>query len=431
MSEQNAAAVPLPQERLSYPLVETPEDIYEPSYIEDEAFYPDEASSTVTPRGLRHNKYALVGTYRIVKLDNPISTHELSPAERAKVEASEYHSRAYEIYVSPGTSAGTPILVSVLFAVGTELRRFGLRSLFQQPGRALIRVPGIEAGWSGKPIARAWGIGVDAQLVDALLGAAGFAGASWKIHVLAGYSTGYRGLSGTILNAAANPGALDLSQVSTVVVYDCLYRGDQPAPGQNTKRALEAIDQNTGRKVQVAVYEVTPAGTPRNAAGDTSVSQAWLTQQFAGRYRLHNLKPLSRPLGALICARFLEAASADGYLKSAAGNLIDRFRNPRDEHIARLVDGLPTRWKMASTAPAIVPGTTLLQDWSATHQSDIALLHQPRARQGQKGASYGSDLAFVNGEFINRFNLAGWRADMGERLHDSFIPEFGYERLLG
>lgn len=431
MTEQNASAVPLPQERQVYPVIETPDDIYEPAYLEDEAFYPDEASTFVTARGLHHNKFAFTGVYKSARLPNPILSHELTPAELTAFQGTDWVERGYEVYVAPGTSAATPVKVTLFFAVGTELRRFGLRSLFQQPGRVLIRVPGIESGWTGKPIARAWGVGVDEPTVTALLAAAGLAGANWAIDVLAAYSTGYRGLNGTILHSAA-ASTLDLSQVSVVVVYDCLYRGDQPAPGHNTKRALESVDGRTAGKVRVVVYEVTPAGTPRSGSGDTSVSQVWLNQHFANRYTLINLKPQHRALQALICARFLEAASADGYLKSSAGALIDRFRNAKDEHIARLVDALPPRWTTASTNPAVVAGTTPLQIWASANKADIDKLHASSIRKSTHGTTtYGNDRDYINGDYINRFNLAGWRADMGERLHDSFIPEFGHEFLRG
>ena len=345
------------------------------------------------------------------------------------MNGSPWAKRGYEVYVAPGTSS--PVKVSVLFAVGTEMRRFGLRSLFQQPGRVLIVAPGIEAGWSGKPIARAWGNGVDTAAIDALLGAAGLGGATWAVDVLAGYSTGYRGLNGTILSSAQN-GSLDLSDLEAVVIYDCLYRADQPSPGQNTKRALESVDDRTGKKVRVFVYEATGSGTPRNAAGDTAVSQAVLTARFGSRYTLIDLKPHHKAMQALICARFLEAASADGYLKSTAGNLIDRFRNPKDEHIARLVDALPKRSTIASTAPPLAAGTTPLSAWTAANQADIDKMHAPNKRKStHTTTTYATDIQYINGDFINRFNLAGWRADMGERLHDSFIPEFGHEVLRG
>jgi hypothetical protein len=275
------------------------------------------------------------------------------------------------------------------------------------------------------------GVGVDETVVNALLDAVGMAGASWSIDVLAAYSTGYRGLNGTVLHSAVT-NTLDLGKVSVVVIYDCLYRGDQPSPGKNTMRALESIDTRTGQKARLAVYEVTGAGTPRDANGDTTVSQAWLQQRFGTRYQLINLKPHHRALQALICARFLEAADADGYLRTSSASLVDRFRNGSDGHIARLVDSLPPRWTVASTTPPIVPGTTPLATWAAANAADIDKLHAPKPRKSTNGGTtYGNDRDYINGDFINRFNLAGWRADMGERLHDSFIPELGHEFLRG
>ena len=63
--------------------------------------------------------------------------------------------------------------------------------------------------------------------------------------------------------------------------------------------------------------------------------------------------------------------------------------------------------------------------------ADITALHQPRKRKVPGGGNVFNDLDFINDAFINRFNLAGWKTDMGERVHDSFIPEFGHELLRG
>ena len=409
----------------------------------DEAYYENEASARMTPGGTRYNRFTDVGTLRYrVRLSNPILEAELSDDRVERVRAAGWHMAPYNIYVAPGTSSAGPIKLTLLFAVGSELKRFGLRSLFQQPGRALILVPGIEAGWFDNPLAdlprpRAWGRGVDGATIDALLAEAGFGGSSWSVEVIAGYSTGYRGLNGTVLHATTTPAALDLSQVKRVAIYDCLYRGDEPAPGRNTMRALSAIEQHTRGRIQLYIYEVTPAGTPRRG-GDTLVSQQWLRDTFGARYHHIDLRKLHRPLQALLCCRFLEVANGDGYLRGEAGDLSDRFRTPALQHVARLLDTLPERWTLASTATPFIRGTLALSEWARMHADDIKkmfafIAHKDfgQLRFNQRQHSFPTSIQFINNALINRFNLAGWIADIGERLHDSFIPEFGHEVLRG
>ena len=76
-------------------------------------------------------------------------------------------------------------------------------------------------------------------------------------------------------------------------------------------------------------------------------------------------------------------------------------------------------------------GTTPLATWAKAHAADIAALHKPRLRTTAAGVTHPNDLIYLNEAFLNRFNLAGWKADMGERVHDSFIPELGHELLRG
>jgi len=193
------------------------------------------------------------------------ATLELTDAEIKKLDQGGKHLDEYKIFVPPSFGGG-PAKISLLFAVGTEMGRHGLRTFFDGlADRILIAIPGIEVNWGfvKKSVGRAWGVGIDKSIIDDLLGAAGVSSVSWRVDVLACYSTGYRGLNGTINNFARKTGTLDLTHVSTLAVYDALYRGDQPSPGANTERALAALETATASAVSVAVYEVTTGGVPR------------------------------------------------------------------------------------------------------------------------------------------------------------------------
>lgn len=117
-----------------------------------------------------------------------------------------------------------PVKISVLFCVGTEYNRHGLRSFFEpRTDRVLITVPGIEADASTGN--RAWGIGITSDMINQLFFAASTPSIAnkWVVDIIAGYSTGYRGVNGTINNAL-----LPISSISRVIFYDALYFGDEP-----------------------------------------------------------------------------------------------------------------------------------------------------------------------------------------------------------
>lgn len=287
--------------------------------------------------------------------------------------------------------------------------RHGLRTFFESlSDRAFILVPGIEAQWPiAKEIGRPWGVGITTDIIEQLLSKAGFAGAAFTVDVLAGYSTGYRGLNATINNWQA--ATLDLTSVRTVIFYDALYYGDEPAPGENTKRALATIGPLTNDQVSVIVYEVTAGGTPRDS-GDTRVPQSWLASTFPGRYELQNLKPLGPSLLALIFARMFDAAVKDGYF--AASELPVALQN--------LIAALPPRGKVGATSSRVWVGSIALADWATTNVDDV------RDVQGSLDALHSQVIADP------RYQLMGWfPRDVGEVLHDGFIPEFAWEFLCG
>lgn len=386
----------------------------------DEAYFPDEWGATLTARRLHVNRFETKGKNASVSKPNPLldpavaTVTDLTASELKTLAKAGYTTDAnYHLYIPAGASP--PFDVTILFAVGTELVRHGLRRFFEVfTKQVLVVVSGIEGGWPiAQPIGRAWGVGITKSILDDLFTAAGSAGAAFTVRVLAGYSTGYRGIAGTINNFAGTS-TLDLTGVKNVILYDALYRGDEPKPGSNTQRALTKIDATTGNTARVVVYEVTSGGTPREQ-GDTRVAQSWLTKTFSGRYQLTNLKGNTTGLFALIYARMFDAAVKDGYL--AAASLPTALQN--------LIAALPTRGDIASTLPlapfrSAAPTQVSLASWEKANATDVQALQKDLERLRQQVIADG------------RFLLMGWAPPAtGEILHDGFIPEFGWEFLLG
>lgn len=374
---------------------------------EEEAFFPNEWAASKTARGLHANRFAQIGDNIELSVTNPLDD-ELSVAELKKLpnKLDEY---TISMYIPITLNQFGDVKVTILFAVGTEIRRHGLRNLFaNSTDRVLVLVPGVEP--SHTVLNRAWGRGITAVMIHQLfIKKYGYAISSWTVDILGAYSTGYRGLNGTIRNFADEPNNLDLRKTTLVVIYDALYRGDPPPkPGHNTHRALEKINVATNKKVLLAVYEVTGAGTPRNG-GDTPVPQSLLKQTFGNRYRLLNLKPLRQALFALIYARMFDAAVKDGYFPTSS----------LPKSLQNLMANLPPRFQVASVDPPVVSSNTSLAAWAATHAVNVAGLqkHLETLRKDK----------IANSTFL----LMGWPVPfIDDILHDGFIPEFGHELLI-
>ena len=115
--------------------------------------------------------------------------------------------------------------VAVFFGVGPEPNLFGLRSFFSPTiTPVLVGVPGFESGWTDVP--KAWGVGISKAIIRQLLDDAGFTGVKFQVEVMAGYSTGYRGLNLTTINKL-----VDLAPMKRFVYLDAFYlHDDHPMP---------------------------------------------------------------------------------------------------------------------------------------------------------------------------------------------------------
>jgi hypothetical protein len=404
-----------------------------PRDLRVDAFFSDEwlVLPLSNPRGVHFNRFSTptfqpaTTTLMMQNPLDPIVGAGLIQPESQIPGGNQGAFNEYCIFVPPALLALAqfgplpfPVKVSVLFCVGTEYNRHGLRSFFATlTDRVLITVPGIEPDASTGN--RAWGIGITTDMINQLFGAAGTPSlANSVVDIIAGYSTGYRGVNGTVNNAL-----LPLSPIRRVIFYDALYWGDEPPlqPGtsapaappdvsppppsspRNTWRMLNALRAaNSG--VDLVTYEVTePGGTPRDA-GKLRVD--------VPASRIINLKAQQNALTALILARVLGNGVQDGYFSMSSVPTT----------IASLIASLPARGTLASspfTAASATSGT--LADWATAHAAEVA------SAVAQSAA--GIALIVSASSVLMGWGLRG--GQLGEMLHDGFIQEFGWEFLAG
>jgi len=369
-----------------------------PRDIEQDAFYLDVEGATINPATqCALNKFIPLRT--TLDLENPLdasvpaaNTGRPDPLTRPEaIPTAQLGTKAgTKMFVPQPVTANPPdvVKVSLFYCVGSEMNRHGLEVFFESlPDRVLITVPGREAGWVNPAVA--WGIGITGQQIDELFTAAGMAGQKWQVAVMAGYSTGYRGVNGTI-----NNGLVPLDKLETLIFYDALFRGDEPAPGGNTALMLSAL----GPGVTTVVYDVT-VGTPHPFS--VTLPQGSI---------IIDLKANRTPLVGLIFSRILEKGVSDNYVQPA--EVPAPFQT-------LINNKLPSRGLLASSsARAGVAFGGTLHDWAnspANHPAFAALT-----------------AAIINNtaQLIADRNLTGWPTTLpGGLAHDGFIPEFGWEYL--
>jgi hypothetical protein len=396
-----------------------------------DAFFSDEWTpfvppvGPVNPRGVHFNRFTSplnqpLTAVRSMKnpLDPSVAIAEPRPQpESHMLPQVRGRDHEYFIFVPPSVLAfglvpGAHVKVSVLFGAFDEYNRHGLRTFFEgSADRVLVVLPGIEP--TANNAGQAWGIGITTDMVRQLLAASVLPIVpTFTIDTLAGYSTGYRGVNGTVNNAF-----IPLADIKRLIFYDALFWGDQPAlpageaplpnpsgvsppavgSPRNTWRMLKAV-KAANPSVEIVTYEVVePGGTPRDAGKLRADVPA------AG---LINLKPLESALTALVLARVLGNGVQDGYFQ------LGGVPPP----VATLIGTLPARGTLASgpgTAARATNGT--LAAW--------ALANAVAVNNAAASASLGLSL-------IQTHKLMGWGVPTsGDMRHDGFMQEFAWEFL--
>ncbi|WP_253997335.1 hypothetical protein [Myxococcus qinghaiensis] len=311
--------------------------------------------------------------------------------------------------------------VSLFFGVGPELNLFGLRRFFaESDDGVLITIPGVESAWEG--YGQAWGIGITQAIIKDLLNGAALPGIDFTIEVMAGYSTGYRGVNLTLINKL-----VPLGNLKRVIYYDAFYNHDDyplpagPHPFQNKLTRWAVKEALTASGAEIHIYAYTHSidasgkhggGVPRVKGGSVPVGPLdSLLQAHGAKIRFfdfefkHQGKPLIADSLEKIClARLIQGAIDDYVQESAIG-----------ADILALIRLLPERGSFGISGRT---GFTDLYAWVKDAPQSNALLGFPITR--------------AIGLITKHILLSpGWTAaDHYEFRHRTFVQEIGKEGLL-
>jgi hypothetical protein len=302
--------------------------------------------------------------------------------------------------------------VALFFDVEPEINLFGLRSFFSATADCvLVTIPGVEAGWTG--YGRAWGIGITTDMIRQLLAVAGLADIDFTIEVMAGYSTGYRGMNETIINRL-----VQLDALKRIVYLDAFYHHtdfpiappSSPYFKRNTVWAVETV-LGAVASAQVLIYGYTTGGTPRaDGKGTLRGPFASLRNTYASRIRLIDLEfkqggvPSIAEQVEKICLARLIQGGIDDYFE----------RKDVRADILALVDIVPDRGAFGTFGRS---GFIDLYKWITAAPQRAVIRGFPH------------DKAFA---MVTKFRLlAGWTAGgWYEFRHRDFVQEVGKECIL-
>ena len=302
--------------------------------------------------------------------------------------------------------------VAVFFGVGPEPNLFGLRHFFSDTRVCvLIGVNGFESGWKNVP--KAWGVGISDAIIRFLLDEAGLKDLPFQVEVMAGYSTGYRGLNLTAINKL-----VDLSHLRRFVYLDAFYwHDDHPQPASShafhKKLSVWAADTVFKASSTAEVYVVGythPGATPRDDKNEPKGPLKEITALRPGstsfldlEFKRNGVDPIADDLEKVCLARLLQGG-VDDYFSLASLPM----------KIQKLIALLPDR---GSLGIAQLPGYRYFRTWRLDPAVKTALAAFPAL----------TALALVNKHKL----LDGWSTDARiEFRHRDFVQEIGKELLL-
>ena len=315
-----------------------------------------------------------------------------------------------QLYAAAGAGSKPRAKIALFFGVNSEINLFGLRSYFSASAESvLIAIPGIESAFSWNKLGVAWGIGITTEMIKQLLAEAGVGGMEFTVEVIAGYSTGYRGVNETIINKL-----VDLGGLRRLVYLDAFYLHDDAPVAPRTspyhkKNTVWAVDTalTASASAQLFIYAYTTGGTPRSVADamlkGPLAKYKTRTKFIDVEFKHDGVPPIADQLEKICLARLIQ------------GGIDDYFeRKDVADKILALIDLLPARGSFGTFGRT---GFTDLYTWIKAAPQKAAL------------AGFPQDKAFA---MVKRFSLLGsWTTRGSYNLrHRDFVQEICKECLL-
>lgn len=387
-----------------------PRDIWQDAFFEEERAKGLTAGDTVNPAtGAPYNRFdvpLVLSAWKTARTQPADPLHD--PAIAITVEPGTPEVKNYSVFAPSVLRAFSgptdEVPVALLAGTGSQFNRHGVRTAFEDNGKAVIvNIPGIEPS--------SYGYGITQAMLVAMLASVGVQGRP-RVRTLGAFSTGYRGINGIVNNTKSSrtppaaamatgstPGTgLDLSGVRKIIYYDALYRGDEPPPGKTTSRALAALHEETGGTCELVFYDVTDAGTPHPLR---------VTAPAGMKSTKIDLKTPTTKYSALVLARVIDNGIKQGYTDDA------EVKKHGGQAVLDLIASHLTARGTIGSAPG--SGTTDVTTWAPD-----ALCASATAA-GQRLIT----------NIIKPQGLVGWAVpNLGEFQHDAHLFEFYWEHLV-
>jgi len=306
----------------------------------------------------------------------------------------------------------SPINLTVLFAVGTELNRHGLRSFFESQSnmQGIVVISGIEVP-RDNPVRI--GVSPSTEVLQKALDTIFGVKVQFRVRVLAAFSTGYCGLNVCLQNELLN-----LSEVERLVFYDCLYLTGADCNTTLSVQKLKSKVDNS--KFKLVAYKCTQGANTFADNAKINLHPALLSLFPNAKGLIENLY-YNVFYTYLITHRILSSAFEDKIISFPN----DSFKNAFEE--LKMV--MPKRgyiisnlevFKYVFGSNADINKLTVFNDWVRTNK--------------EKLRSFGKFLGSKNIQksirgLLWQNTLPGWGGGDGEENHDLLIPEFGWEYL--
>lgn len=309
----------------------------------------------------------------------------------------------------------SPVNLTVLFAVGTELNRHGIRNFFESQTnmQGIIVVQGVEVP-RDNPVRI--GVSLSTEVIKSEFAKIFGMEVAFKVKVLAGFSTGYCGLNSCIQNELLN-----LAEVERLIFYDCLYLAGADV---STPVAVQKLKSKTdASRFKMIAYKCTQAGNSFADSAKINLHPQLTSLFSAGSKGLIENLYYNVFYTYLITHRILSAAFDDKIISFPNEDFKKAFEDLKNVMPKRgyMISNLEA-FKYAFGVNADTSKLTVFNDWAQQNKDILRAFGKFLGTKSNAQSIRG--LLWQNG-------LPGWGGGPsdGEENHDLLIPEFGWEYL--